>query len=105
VIASLRYEEIVFLGSYYALYKQAVVDNGNDKVSAAAQASRELSKKLIPSVFSSDLDIKASATAITRTGFLLIYENMIGAGTVFEPSPLFEKVCKLASFENLFEEE
>ncbi|MBV8548785.1 MAG: hypothetical protein JO126_04950 [Alphaproteobacteria bacterium] len=107
LIASLRHEEIVLLGSYarvLAIETKVVRENSLDPSRAENSAERRATKSiedvLIPDVFSSRSELWATVNAVSRTGLMTIASPSFD-GPYFELTPIFTKVNVLVSFEDL----
>ena len=108
VLSSLEREEIIFLGCMYKHSQFMVIDPAkNFKANpekAASLAFAKMGELLIPSVFSNPIDMAATASAITRSG-LLLSVPAIGGTYGYRITPFLEKLCELASFEDVIGKE
>lgn len=104
IIASLRHEEIIIIGTMHKFYQATKVKPAphgpkEPQWPMAQRVYGEVRYSLIPSVFSSEDEFSAICGALTRTG-LIIAVNAVG-GMIYAPSPFLEKLCSIASFEDL----
>lgn len=107
IIGALRREEIILLGTYARELQKAnqkVRDENLDQTKAenvpGRMATKIVNTQLVPSPFSSGSEIWATANAVSRTGLMTIAYPTFD-GPYFTLTPIFERVSKLASFENL----
>jgi len=107
LVASLRREEIILLGSFARELKNEThivrennLDPSRSENTTERRATKALDRLLIPSTFSSHSELWATVSALSRTGLMLIARPSTG-GPYFTLTPIFEKMNALASFENL----
>lgn len=100
IIASLRHEEIMLLGTLYRNLQEEL--NEENPQTPEHKAQERAMKELIDAhVFISKEDFEATLGALIRTGLII---NMGTWATTYKPSPFMNKLCKLSSFENLMRE-
>lgn len=103
ILASLSVNEIVLLGTFYALY-QEILKQGKFDHDAAADATKQVLQKLVPRPFESIKEVMATAHAVTRTGLLLPHPGALG-GPTFEPTVLLDRLYRLTNLKDAVEKE
>jgi hypothetical protein len=101
MLASLRREEVMVLGTLYRHWKSDPVQRAeeNARPDAAMTAAKE---ELIPKIFRDEEEFLATLEATTRTG-LVTYIS--GLGRVYRVSPLINRLYALAPLEAALEAE
>lgn len=95
IIASLSREEIILLAT---LYRHTVEfrPTGTGDVAPHGTDNR-MQEALIPNIYADKIEMEGAATALLRTGLLVLYSGY--GGLVFRPTPLLIQIAKIADFE------
>lgn len=95
IIASLSREEVIFVATLYRhtvefkpIGTSDVPPHGTDE---------KMQEALIPSIYPGKVELDGAATALLRTGLLVLYSGY--GGLVFRPTPLLFQIAKMADFE------
>ena len=99
LLSTLARDEVIFLATLHRHYEKRDVPD-------TTQVYRNVVNELTGGDHLKDVDVKATATALQRTGLLLpIHTSIIGgAGYHCAPSPHLSRIAELASFEEALSE-
>jgi hypothetical protein len=95
IIASLTREEVIFLA---ALHRLSINFTPTEQSQAPPHGTDEnMERELVPKIFPDKNALEIAASAVLRTGFLVVHSGW--GGLTFRPSPLLMRAVKLANFE------
>jgi hypothetical protein len=97
LLASLRREELILIATFQRVSRRLNETEAHKIWEPAAE-------ELVPKVFPDEGLMRAAATACTRTGLLMTEASMDDIG-FFSPSPLLDKLLRLASLDDAIRQE
>lgn len=104
IVASLRRNEIILLGKLHYHIHNLRTEFGGEANLNLIDVWEQLQGDLVPEVFPARADMIAAATALSRTG-LLILKSGWGTGGQWTTSPLMEELASQISIEAAFASE
>lgn len=103
LLASLRREEVILIATLHRLRKQAEPINRDDD--SHHRLWLQAVSSFAPSLFPSEDEVRAAATAATRTGLVQVSGSTIGGDQFFTTSTAMDKLEQLAPFQDALREE
>ncbi|MGJ3258281.1 MAG: hypothetical protein ACFE0S_01640 [Rhodospirillales bacterium] len=103
LLASLRREEIVFLA---VLHRQRISIEKTDPTGISLlDLWQSVGTELIPSLFADDDSMRATATALTRTGLIMIKDATMDGLSYFTTTPIMDRLTSLLNIDDAIEKE
>jgi hypothetical protein len=99
ILASLRQEEIIIIGSYYKYFRNRNIED-DDSFGTSMKAIKD---ELIPNIFKTEDHFKSYVGALLRTGLI---QAVSGWGAlIFQPPPLLFEMGDMISIEDALTKE
>ncbi|HEY7609300.1 MAG TPA: hypothetical protein VIF14_08725 [Alphaproteobacteria bacterium] len=101
IVADLSREEMILLAT---LHSEVKIERAKNPNYTMPEPWNRAETKLVPSIFSTSAEMRATAFALLRTGLLMTREDADSIAYP-APTPLLDEVVRLASFEDLVSED